>query len=81
MIVEIKFIPYVPYDEKVVDDCIVHLGTAQSKEECLRLIGEDEPRQLGVYEYIVHTHKKVVRASSTDRLAVEKTLDKIFETP
>lgn len=53
--------------------------TSTFKEECLKLIGESKPEQKGVYEYVVHTYKTIIHASSTDQLAVDKTLSKIFD--
>jgi hypothetical protein len=72
MSVEIRFIPY-------TGNSAVHLGEGHSKIECLRLIGETEPEQKGVYEYIVHNHKITVYASTLDQAGVKKTLDRIFD--
>ena len=71
MSVEIVFVPAEGRN-------IAHIGEAYTKEDCLRLIGEVEPEQTGIYEYIVHEHKVVRYVSTIDRPSIERTLNRIF---
>jgi hypothetical protein len=72
MMVEIKFVSY-------GGKSVITLGQGHSKKECRQIIGDTEPKQPGIYEFIVHTHNRAVFASNTDSLAVKKILDRIFE--